>query len=219
MAEGPNTEQSGTPKQKGPTAETIGHLKHLVDEKKPAAAKIFNKSGTKPTGRELVNAAGELLRKEMESETDPLTGLRNLQGYTRRLAEEVARANTYKHPLTIAVLDANGLKQINDTYGHKAGDEFLIKIAKILTKTTRETDVAARPGGDEFNVILPETDQENAALWKERVDAALQEAGISVSIGLNQIDPNSPEESIKIADQRMYEEKRRYKERNGLQPK
>ena len=90
---------------------------------------------------------------------DPLTGLVNRRCFEQEIKEADAQQN---HPVSLIFLDLNGLKLINDTFGHTAGDEFIIKVSQVLKKNCREGDVAARIGGDEFTVLLPRTSREEA---------------------------------------------------------
>src|SRR4029077_3908844 len=87
---------------------------------------------------------------------DPLTGLYNRRFAEQRLAAEVARSERRGHPLTVLTLDLNNFKEINDTYGHPAGDQVLQEFASRLNKVIRGSDLAVRLGGDEFLVVLPE---------------------------------------------------------------
>ncbi len=91
---------------------------------------------------------------------DPLTGLYNRRSGEQRLAEEIGRATRYERPLTLLLLDLDGLKQINDQFGHAAGDEALRTSAERLQRAIRGSDQAVRLGGDEFMVILPECKSE-----------------------------------------------------------
>jgi diguanylate cyclase (GGDEF)-like protein len=95
---------------------------------------------------------------------DPLTGLYNRRLAEDRLAGEVSRSQRYGHPLTVLLLDLNGFKEINDQYGHAAGDTVLQAFAKRLLGAIRATDLAVRMGGDEFLLILPECREEE--LWE-----------------------------------------------------
>ncbi|MHB0938934.1 MAG: GGDEF domain-containing protein [Armatimonadota bacterium] len=101
--------------------------------------------------------------------TDPLTGLANHGYFMERLDQEMHRARRYHHQLAIIFADLDFFKQVNDTYGHHAGDLALQKVARTLEHSVRDVDLVGRYGGEEFVVLLPETSLENAALLAERL--------------------------------------------------
>ena len=111
--------------------------------------------------------------------TDPLTGLANRRAFFDALEIEVARSRRYPRPLSLLMVDVDGLRVVNDTRGHPAGDRVL---AAILREGVREVDLPARYGGDEFAVLLPETPLDGAAIAAERLRAAV--AGASFDDGL-----------------------------------
>jgi diguanylate cyclase (GGDEF)-like protein len=156
------------------------------------------------------------------SQTDPLTGLRNARTLQERLAEEIARARRYGHPLSLLFVDVDGLKAINDRGGHGAGDRALVRVATALRRTARSTDLAARWGGDEFALLAPDTTSGAALILGERVRALVSEdaraAGetMTVSVGLattaGQGDA-SPEQLRADADVALYAAKRQGRDR------
>ena len=99
---------------------------------------------------------------EHQSQVDSLTGLFNRRAFEKKVEEEFERAKRYNHPLSLLILDIDNFKVINDTYGHHGGDTALIKISETLKGRTRRSDFPSRYGGEEFVLILPETDAENA---------------------------------------------------------
>lgn len=101
--------------------------------------------------------------------TDGLTQLFINRYFKQKLHDEILRAKRYKHPLSLIMTDIDHFKKFNDTYGHQQGDAVLVTTAKIYKKTVRETDIPCRYGGEEFTIILPETDTEGAALTAERL--------------------------------------------------
>lgn len=105
--------------------------------------------------------------------TDPLTGLYNRAYFHEALGVEFRRAQRYKHPMSLVLLDLDHFKQVNDTLGHTAGDDALREVATRLRQTARSTDVVARHGGEEFAMILPETDLEQGLIAAERFRAAV----------------------------------------------
>lgn len=142
---------------------------------------------------------------------DPLTGL-----YNRRFMEDaVDRADMVKNlPVTIMTVDVNGLKLTNDAFGHKTGDQLLITVAEILTNTCKPGSVIARMGGDEFQVLMPETTSSEAETIKQSIckaagSVALDSVIVSLAIGFSV--KNDPSESIDTiimnADNQMYREK------------
>ncbi|MBZ0113901.1 MAG: GGDEF domain-containing protein [Thermoanaerobaculia bacterium] len=99
----------------------------------------------------------ELTLQQQLARTDPLTGLANRRHFLEVTASEIARSGRYGHTLSLAYLDLDGFKQINDQFGHPEGDAVLMAMAGVLQSTLRRPDVAARLGGDEFGILLPET--------------------------------------------------------------
>ncbi len=110
---------------------------------------------------------------EQLSVTDALTGLVNRRGFDERLSAELARARRYAKPLALVIFDLDHFKHVNDRYGHPAGDAGLRVVAQVLQQCSRETDLAARVGGEEFGLILPETQTKEALRTAERVRAVL----------------------------------------------
>jgi diguanylate cyclase (GGDEF)-like protein len=123
--------------------------------------------------RERLSAAVTALADE--ARRDPLTGLWNRRLLEGRLDYEVTRHRRNGLPLSVLVLDLDGFKHVNDTLGHPVGDELLRQVAAVLTATVRDQDTVVRQGGDEFCVVAPETDAEEAAGLVQRIKAALRE--------------------------------------------
>jgi diguanylate cyclase (GGDEF)-like protein len=111
--------------------------------------------------------------------TDHLTGLANRRRFERQLEREVERTQRYLHPFCVLMLDIDNFKQVNDTYGHEAGDQVINRIGKILREGTRGIDLAARIGGEEFGIILTETSLEAALEVGERLRAAINMADVT----------------------------------------
>ncbi len=103
-----------------------------------------------------------LERERLRADTDRLTGLLNKGAFRERVEEELHRARRYHHPLTLAFIDLDNFKQVNDTEGHARGDRLLKLVSETIMSTIRETDVSGRIGGDEFTICYPETDGEQA---------------------------------------------------------
>jgi diguanylate cyclase (GGDEF)-like protein len=153
--------------------------------------------------------------------TDHLTGLANRRRFERQLEREVARTRRYGHPFCLLVLDIDHFKQVNDTYGHEGGDEALRRFGHVLQTGTRGVDTAARIGGEEFGIILTETNFERGLEVAERLrktvaEMDIPEAGrITVSIGLAEFSEplRDGRELYASADAALYEAKRRGRNR------
>jgi diguanylate cyclase (GGDEF)-like protein len=120
------------------------------------------------------------LYKEVENMaiTDSLTRLRTRRHLSERFEEEFARAKLRNVPLSVLMLDVDHFKRVNDQYGHLTGDMVLREVGRIITQSTREIDIAGRYGGEEFCVILPDTDKAGALQVAERIRAALADQKI-----------------------------------------
>lgn len=152
-------------------------------------------------------------RFAQQARTDQLTGLENRAAWEGRLLDETARRSRYPEAVSIVSADLNGLKAINDRDGHAAGDRAIQAAANLLRRTARSTDHVARVGGDEFLILMPETDHAGAQKFVNRVRiAALQTlcdgACLSISIGAATATPEeSLEDAVRRADAAMYESK------------
>ena len=112
------------------------------------------------------------------AERDALTGLPNRGAFDEKMHEEIALFRRYHRPVSVLILDVDHFKQVNDTYGHEAGDAVLRQVGRILAATIRETDFAARLGGEEFAVILPETELAQALETADRIRVAIERATV-----------------------------------------
>lgn len=152
-----------------------------------------------------------------EGRRDPLTGLSNRAHLEEALNKEFADSDTYEWPVSIVFLDIDHFKKVNDTHGHRVGDRILRETAGVLCASTRETDVVARYGGDEFVVLLPGTDQARALTVCERIRSAIANQVHTVEQGTLKITPSvgfatrdsaypygTVEELIEAADQALY---------------
>jgi diguanylate cyclase (GGDEF)-like protein len=156
---------------------------------------------------------------------DPLTGLYNRRSGEQRLAEEIARSHRHARPLTVLLLDLNGLKAINDTFGHPAGDQMIKQFAELLQKAIRGSDVAVRMGGDEFLAMLPECKPAEVHLVLNRLAAKKtdfdgQSIDLLFSAGWTDYIPGeSPDSLLKRADAALYTNKRAAKEKIEANPR
>lgn len=151
---------------------------------------------------------------------DPLTGLLNRRVMESTLAREYFRAKRYSSPLSVVFLDLDKFKAVNDLLGHNVGDELLMHTAKALSQLIRNSDVVARFAGDEFVVILPETDPEKAKNLMDRIRnhfennplvLSNQTVTIGISFGIASSDDDDvtdPISLLSLADKRLYEMKR-----------
>jgi diguanylate cyclase (GGDEF)-like protein/PAS domain S-box-containing protein len=179
---------------------------------------------------EFLQAVAELLAVTMEglrakealrdlSLRDPLTDLYNRRYLFEVLAREIRRAQRYEHFLSLALLDLDRFREVNNRFGHAQGDEVLKGVAKVLLQNLRVCDFVFRYGGDEFLLVLPETDEAGAEEAVKRLRQKLRAWSRSQDLGLvldfsagiatyHPQSPKTPEELLREADARMYEQKR-----------
>jgi diguanylate cyclase (GGDEF)-like protein len=149
--------------------------------------------------------------------TDPLTGVLNRRGFTDAAERELNRARRYEHPLALAFVDVRGLKAVNDSEGHLAGDELIKEVAILLRESARVHDVVGRIGGDELAVLLAEQSTRGAAAMSERVRA--QVPTHRAAVGLDTLwdvtigtatfpdDAETLDGLLAVADRRLYEQR------------
>jgi diguanylate cyclase len=171
--------------------------------------------------------------KDMESETvelksrlevaqeratrDPLTQLPNRLAFEERLTDEFSRVHRFTLPLTMAVWDIDFFKNINDSFGHKSGDKALVIIAKLLNSHCRETDFVARVGGEEFVMLLPDTDGQSAMIVVNKLREVIEKSSfnangkkisITLSCGVTEYIEGDTNESLFVrADGALYQAK------------
>ena len=153
--------------------------------------------------------------------TDHLTGLANRRRFERQLEREVARMGRYGHPFSLLMIDIDSFKDLNDSFGHDAGDDAIRRLGKVLREGTRGIDLAARVGGEEFAVLLVETSKEGGFEVAERLRAAIKVLEIpsarciTASFGVAECptDAQTAADVWKAADVALYEAKRNGRDR------
>ncbi|MBV9888291.1 MAG: GGDEF domain-containing protein, partial [Acidobacteria bacterium] len=156
----------------------------------------------------------ELKVLQVNAVTDPLTGLYNRRLFSEGFEKELNRARRYGLPLGLVMLDLHRFKEVNDKHGHPSGDEVLRAAATTLKKALRTSDSAFRIGGDEFAVLLPQTDADQALALSRRIEAVfsetLQDLPLSIAVSMDHgvatfpLDGEQADELIRVADERLY---------------
>ncbi len=193
------------------------HREHLEEEVQRRTQELRQEILTRKRIEE------DLRRSEMRyrelSLTDELTGLYNARHFFRQMQAEVDRAMRYDSPLSICVLDIDHFKQYNDAYGHLCGDAVLSELGRVIQKLIRDSDSAYRYGGEEFIIVLPTTNREEAARVAERIRCTFQEHAffprsgtevhVTISLGVTSYVPGeSVSDFVDRADQNMYSAKK-----------
>lgn len=167
--------------------------------------------------RDITQKKKEELHLVQKTLTDPLTGLANRTALLEGANLEIRRASRHHHPFSLAMVDIDGFKACNDRIGHPAGDDMLRSLAALLRAGRRVSDLIGRYGGDEFALLLPETDAAGAIGVLERLCEAVRRfpfprlpkpVSISVGVAVFPGDGESMEQLLSAADRRLYEAKR-----------
>jgi diguanylate cyclase (GGDEF)-like protein len=156
----------------------------------------------------------ELKRLQLNAVTDPLTSLYNRRVFAETFEKELNRAKRYGQPLGLVMLDLHRFKEVNDKHGHPRGDEVLVSAANTLKKALRTSDSAFRIGGDEFALLLPQTDPAQAVALSQRVETVFAEAILPLQLAVRVSmdhgvatfpqDGDQVDQLIRVADQRLY---------------
>jgi diguanylate cyclase (GGDEF)-like protein len=192
------------------TASLSASRKHAYDAQQETIAELLNVEQELRQAHEQLESA---LRREQDlARSDPLTGIANRRALNEHLEREIARARRHSRPLTVAYIDLDDFKRVNDRLGHDVGDCLLREVATALTRVIRAGDVLARVGGDEFAVVLPETDLEGARPVLEKLRQVISETRqddhgpVTASIGAATLarTVRSPSELVRDTDELMY---------------
>jgi diguanylate cyclase (GGDEF)-like protein len=185
------------------------------------AEKLIDPSNSEELASEVARLRGEIARLQAMVERldelahlDPLVELPNRRGFMRQLEGLIALVTRYGDDAAMLFVDIDGLKRINDSHGHRTGDEVLIRVSQLLVGGVRNGDCVARLGGDEFGILLEHADEavagETSARLAERIaacdfnhDGAALPLGVAIGIGIIAAD-DSPETVMARADQAMY---------------
>lgn len=161
----------------------------------------------------------QALALEESNRSDGLTGLYNRKFFDEQITQEIVNARRYNWPLTLAMIDVDHFKSINDTYGHSTGDEVLRSLAARLKGMLRATDTLCRYGGEEFTLILPHIGLEHSSILLDRLRKAIETMGVdldqttkvsvTISIGFAELqDGLAPGQLVRRADEALYNAKR-----------
>jgi diguanylate cyclase (GGDEF)-like protein len=169
------------------------------------------------SGRRVRLQEGEVAAVTAAARTDALTGVLNRRGFLEAAERELGRAQRYGHPLALAFVDIRGLKAVNDTEGHLAGDRLLKRVTALLRESARTHDLVGRIGGDELAVLLAEQSADGAAAMTQRVRAQVPAYRASlglvtpwdVTVGTAAFpeDGETFEELLAAADRRLYQQR------------
>ncbi len=160
----------------------------------------------------VISHAELFAQTETASFTDPMTGLFNRRHFETQLGKEIDRYTRFGHPFSFIIVDLDYLKKINDTLGHHYGDEAIKHIGKVVQKSVRDVDTVARFGGEEFVVLLPETDLKAAKVVADRICTSIREKQVegvgtitaSLGVAVFPHDANDKDRLFELADKALY---------------
>jgi len=194
----------------------ISHIQDITERKQAEEALRQAKAALEEKNRELHQA---YIREQLLARTDVLTGINNRRYFFEVAVHEFNAAVRYGHPLTALMFDIDHFKELNDTYGHQAGDDMLRSLAQLARQKLRNADILARYGGEEFIVLLPYTNTKQTYLVAERIretvaafklETEQAEIGTTISLGMAEFEPQTDnlDKLIQRADQALYAAKR-----------
>jgi len=217
-----------------------GGGKWIFETRDDAGILLILKKGQEIDSEEmdLVNHSLEILADSLQrgleyeelferASNDPLTGLSNRRVFDDRIVGMIACARRYCRPLTMIMMDLDRFKNINDSLGHQAGDDVLISVANVLTNAVRSTDLLVRMGGDEFVLVLEDTDLQRGTILAERLCRAVDgmniradgQTKLGVSIGLAELEEEETlKQWLERADDGLYNAKREGRSRVSVSP-
>ena len=202
-------------------ARDCGYVPGGAQQSQAMAKQLIDPSDSEQLASEVVRLRGEIARLQATVERlddlahlDPLVELPNRRGFLRQLDGLITRVKRYGDDAAMLFVDIDGLKRINDSHGHRAGDEALIRVSQLLVSGVRSGDCVARLGGDEFGILLEHADQavseETASRLAERIaecdfnhDGAPLPLGVAIGIGIIAA-ADDPEAVMARADRAMY---------------
>ncbi|WP_342361169.1 GGDEF domain-containing protein [Terrarubrum flagellatum] len=166
---------------------------------------------------DLAEARGQVARAESLAHEDPLTGVLNRRGFARELERAVAFHSRYDTPVSVMLFDIDGLKRVNDRYGHAAGDALIAGVARTLKRNLRVSDSLGRLGGDEFGVLVWHAAEEVAIAKSKQLQVTLDASSatwstgplpLCASVGVAEITRDGGADvALTLADQRLYADK------------
>lgn len=192
-------------------------INHDITERKMAEEELRRAKEAIEEINETLQSAFE--REQIASRTDSLTGVFNRRYFFELIEYEFAASRRYRRPLSIVMFDIDLFKRINDTYGHQVGDEVLRHVARVVRNQLRESDVLSRYGGDEFVLLLPNSDEREAAAVLRRIHRKIRSSkylvegkspiDVTISAGIASWQPGmeSPTQLIRSADEALYSAK------------
>ena len=195
---------------------TVGTITGRLSTRDPAHDRLEAATLFAQHAAALIDVAYALRREQRAAVTDPLTGLLNRRGFEERFQEEVQRSARAERPVALILCDCDGLKTMNDVRGHEQGDALLELVASCFRTHKRVSDVAARYGGDEFALLLPDADLETALAVAERLRGAISEeiiAGFrpsgSFGVAAFPLHGSTTADLLRAADEALYRAKQR----------
>ena len=201
---------------------TVNHEKVIhgvwneITKRKKAEADLKELNATLEQKVELRTKELKKIKDDFEylATTDSLTNMHNRYSLMKILTHEINRANRYKQPLSVIMYDIDNFKKVNDTFGHDIGDDILISLSHLVKKSLRDTDILGRYGGEEFFILLPNTELNDAEIYANRLREEIENfsfyivKNITISLGLVLIEENEDIDDIfKRVDELLYKSK------------